>query len=186
MHDRLVAEPIRLTYEDFCALPDDGRRYEIIDGDLFMSPSPEIPHQTVVINLAAILHQHVRKEKLGKVLVAPSDVLLGEHDIVEPDIIFISKERLSIVTQKNIQGAPDLLIEVLSPSTSRRDVRDKRNLDARSGVRYYWMLDSHGPRVTELQLTEGEYAVVKELSGDAIFEPACFPDLKINLAGLLE
>lgn len=185
MADQLVGEPIRLTYEDYCALPDDGRRYEIIDGDLFMSPAPNIPHQKVVLRLGARLDNHAHAGDLGTVLIAPTDVLLGEHDIVQPDIVFISRERSSIIRDKNIEGAPDLIVEVLSPGTSRRDLRDKRNLYARSGVQYYWVLDPDGPRVTELQLQEGEYALVSEHKGSANFEPVLFPGLKINPGELL-
>lgn len=186
MADQLVGEPIHLTYEDFCALPDDGKRYEIINGDLYMSPSPNIPHQKIIINLAAIIHGYVRKHKLGTVLVAPTDVLLSNHDIVEPDILFVSKENQSIITHKHIKGTPDLITEVLSPSTSRRDLRLKRDLYARSSVPFYWILDPDGPRVIELQLMDGEYAVVRELEGDAIFEPVIFPGLKISMLELLE
>lgn len=179
MHATLVPEPIKLTYQDYCALPDDGRRYEILDGDLYMSPSPEEPHQNAVFNLAAILRDHVRRHKLGKVYIAPFDVLLDEHNVVEPDIIFVSKARRSIITRKNIQGLPDLLVEGLSPSNSERDLRDKRNIYARCGVRYYWLIDPQARSITELELVEGAYAVVAVTPESSNFSPNLFPGLQI-------
>ena len=186
MHTTLVPEPIKLTYQDYCALPDDGRRYEILDGDLYMSPSPESLHQSIVLNLAANLRSHVKAHGLGKVFVAPLDVLLSEHNIVEPDLIYVSRARRSIITQKNIQGAPDLLVEVLSPSNSERDLRDKRNIYARCGVRFYWLIDPQARSITELELVEGAYAVVAVTSGSSNLSPKLFPGLQISLEELWE
>ena len=106
MHIQMTAEPIVLTYDDFCALPDDGRRYEILDGDLYMSPAPIPFHQRVSANLNDILRQHVRRNSLGQVFYAPVDVLLSEHNIVEPDLVYISKANIGILTDKNIKGHP--------------------------------------------------------------------------------
>jgi Uma2 family endonuclease len=186
MQTTLVPEPIRLTYDDFCALPDDGRRYEILDGDLYMSLSPETPHQDIVGNLFAILHQHIRGQKLGRVFVAPLDVLLDEHNIVEPDLIFVSTERRAIITRKNIQGAPDLLVEVLSPSTSKRDLRDKRNVYARSGVRFYWIIDPDEHTLLELQLSGNAYSAIATHKQGATIRPMLFPDLSLDLDSLWE
>jgi Uma2 family endonuclease len=186
MHDRLVAEPIRLTYEDFCALPDDGRRYEILDGDLYMSPSPATLHQRVVGNLYAILREHVRRHGLGEVFIAPYDVVLGTHDIVEPDVIFVSRARAAIVTEKNIQGPPDLLIEVVSPSTAERDTRDKRNLYARCGVDHYWLVDPESRSVLELKRLEAAYATVSRTEAGQVFRPGLFPGLEVAPAALWE
>jgi Uma2 family endonuclease len=183
MHDRLVAEPIRLTYEDFCALPEDGRRYEIIDGDLYMSPSPVPLHQRVVLNLGAMLRDHVRRNRLGQVFIAPLDVILDEHNIVEPDIIFVSSARTAIVTEKNIQGSPDLLVEVLSPATAKRDTADKRNIYARCGVDHYWIVDPQTRSILELKRIETAYAVVAECKTVA-FSPTLFPGWQVNLEEL--
>ncbi len=185
MHDRLIAEPIRLTYEDFCALPDDGKRYEILDGDLYMSPSPFTAHQVVVGNLHLILAHFVRNKQLGRVFVAPYDVVLGQHNVVEPDLIYVSKANASIITKKNIQGSPDLLIEVLSESTQDRDLRDKRNIYARHDVPWYWIIDPEGPRVMELKLMDRAFAVAAELSVDASWTPGLFPQLTLNLPELI-
>ncbi len=186
MHDRLVAEPIKLTYEDFCALPDDGRRYEILGGDLYISPLPEEPHQNVVLNLGAILREHVRRNGLGKVYVAPFDVVLGENDIVEPDVIFVSTIRRPKLVKGRIRGAPDLLVEVLSPSSVNRDSRDKRNLYARCGVDWYWIIDPERQTVVELRLIDNAYAVVSETNDPGPFCPELFPGLRIDLPELWE
>jgi Uma2 family endonuclease len=185
MHDRLVAEPIRLTYEDFCALPEDGMRYEILDGDLYMSPSPVPQHQRVVLNLGALLSDHARRNRLGQVFIAPLDVILDEHNIVEPDVIFVSTGRSAIITEKNIRGAPDLLVEVLSPSTSKRDTADKRNIYARCGVDHYWIIDPAARTILELNRIETAYAVVSECKS-AAFSPSLFPGWQVNLQDLWE
>jgi Uma2 family endonuclease len=184
MHDSLIAEPIRLTYKDYCALPDDGRRYEILDGDLYMSPSPGWSHQYAVGALYTVLRQHVMKFRLGEVVVAPFDVILGKHNIVEPDIMFVSKRRLSIFTEKHIKGAPDLLVEVVSPSDPERDIRDKRNIYARCGVDHYWIVDPIDQTLIELSRKDQAYSVISELSRSAAFRPLLFPKLRFKLSSL--
>jgi Uma2 family endonuclease len=104
----------KLTYADYERMPADGFRHEIIDGEEFLTPAPNLDHQTVVGNTFRLIANHVAARKLGRVFVAPTDVVLSGHDIVEPDVIFVSEKRGSILKEKNIEGAPDLVIEVLS------------------------------------------------------------------------
>jgi len=111
----------RLTYDDYCLLPDDGKRYEIIDGELFVTPSPRRAHQKVVTQLTRILANFVDTMGSGEVYVAPFDVVFSLFDVVEPDVLYVSKERASVITEKNVQGAPDLVVEVLSETTAARD-----------------------------------------------------------------
>ncbi len=186
MHTTMRPEPIRLTYADFCALPEDGWRYEILDGDLFKSPSPGESHQTIVGNLHAVLREHVRRHKLGRVYIAPFDVILDEHNVVEPDVLFVTIANKGIITPQNIQGAPDLLIEVLSPSSIERDTRDKRNLYARCGVKNYWMVDSEGRTLTELELVDRAYAVAHVTPGADVFRPRLLPRLEVQPTDLWE
>jgi len=186
MHIQMTAEPIVLTYDDFCALPDDGRRYEILDGDLYMSPAPIPFHQRVSANLNDILRQHVRRNSLGQVFYAPVDVLLSEHNIVEPDLVYISKANIGILTDKNIKGPPDLLVEILSPSSAVRDTRDKRNIYARCGVPWYWIVDAERRSLIELERQDNAYLVTAELSSDTTFLPRLFPSLAIPLSSLWE
>lgn len=135
-----VAPALRFTYEDYLRLPE-GRRYEIIDGDLFMTPAPTPYHQLVAINLLTSLREHVLARRLGTVLIAPCDVVLSQTDVVQSDVLFISAERSSIITEKYISAAPDLVVEVLSPGTAERDQTLKRKLYARFGVRELWIVD---------------------------------------------
>jgi Uma2 family endonuclease len=131
----------RLTYEDYCLLPNNGRRYEIVDGELFVTPSPRRAHQKVVTRLSRHLDEFVEKSGHGEVYVAPFDVVFSLHDVVEPDILYVSKERASVVTEKNVQGAPDLVVEVLSETTAEIDRTTKLKLYARHGVQEYWLID---------------------------------------------
>jgi Uma2 family endonuclease len=131
----------RLTYDDYCLLPNDGRRYEIVDGELFVTPSPRRAHQRVVTQLSRILGNFVEGSGCGEVYVAPFDVVLSLFDVVEPDILYVSRERASVITEKNVQGAPDLVVEVLSQTTAEIDRTTKMKLYARHGVQEYWLID---------------------------------------------
>ncbi len=150
--------PVRsgLTYEDYCRL-DDERRYELIGGELWLVPSPSVYHQRLSIRLGSRLYGYVEQEKLGVVLQAPLDVYLSPQDVVQPDIIFVSRERLDIVGEANIQGAPDLVIEILSPSTVTRDRTRKKDLYARHGVRELWIIHPVAQTVEVYTLEAGEY-----------------------------
>jgi Uma2 family endonuclease len=131
----------KLTYRDYVLLPEDGQRHEIIDGEHYVSPAPFVPHQDLVVELILRLGGFVKAHRLGRLLVAPTDVLLSPNDIVQPDLLFVSNERAAIVELKNIQGAPDLVIEILSPSTSRLDKVMKLDAYERCGIQTYWIFD---------------------------------------------
>jgi Uma2 family endonuclease len=127
------------TYEDYLTLPDDGKRYEIIDGELYMAPAPTTDHQSTVGNFFGTIWYFLQHNPIGKVFPAPTDVIFSEIDILQPDIVFISKAKLDLLTRENIQGAPDLVIEVLSPGTEHVDRTDKLKTYAKFGVQEYWM-----------------------------------------------
>lgn len=130
----------KLTYEDYLLIPEDGRRHEIIDGEHYVNPAPNTKHQTVLINLATALHRFVKSRRLGRVFVAPIDTLFSDVNVVQPDIVFMSNARLHRVTHANLQGAPDLVIEILS--TNRRyDEVVKKQLYERNDVLEYWIAD---------------------------------------------
>jgi Uma2 family endonuclease len=132
----------RLTYDDLLLFPDDGLRHEIIDGEHYVTPSPGQRHQDLVGRLFLSLAGHVEdRPDRGRVFVAPFDAVVSLHDIVVPDLMFVAPDQSSILTDKNIQGSPAIVIEVLSPSTRKRDQRIKRQLYEHSGVREYWMVD---------------------------------------------
>ncbi len=131
----------RLNYGDYCGLPEDGHRYEIIGGDLFNSPAPFVQHQEILRSIGDVLSPYCSQRKHGLLLYAPADVIFSEHDIVQPDILWISDARMKIVTKRNIQGAPDLVVEIVSIYTKRKDAVLKRKLYGRYGVKEYWLVD---------------------------------------------
>jgi Uma2 family endonuclease len=175
--------PGTLTYEDYCALPDDGLRYEIIDGFLFSEPSPWLAHQRAVGNLIFVLHAHIRERGLGEVFTRV-DVILDQRTVVVPDIVFVARERAGIVTERAVDGAPDLIVEVLSPGTVRRDRVDKRNAYARHGVRHCWLVDPAETTLEAFELVEGAYHFVAAVAERDDFRPGLFPDLVIPLPEL--
>jgi len=146
----------RWTYEEYYRLNDD-QRYEIIDGNLLMAPAPDTWHQNWVGNLFRILDQHVRNQRLGKVFVAPLDVVLSPDNTVQPDLIFIANANMRIIEHRAIFGSPDLLVELLSPSSVRRDRYDKKQLYARFGVKEYWIGDPANKALEILVLKENDY-----------------------------
>jgi len=173
--------PGNLTYEDYLGLPDDGRRYEILDGELAVSPAPRPRHQGVSMNLAAILHGHVRERGLGLVYHAPIDVILAGDSVVQPDLVFVASGRESIITERAIEGPPDLAVEILSPESDRRDRVAKAELYARHGVRHYWIVDPVA-RILETYELEGKvYRPVAMHEGTTRIRTAPFPDLEIDL-----
>ncbi|QGP90917.1 Putative restriction endonuclease [Neomoorella glycerini] len=130
-----------LTYEDYLLFPEDGRRHELIGGDHYMTPAPTVVHQRFLRNLSHILSEYVTKNKLGEVLFSPIDVVISPGDVVQPDLIFISNNRRQRLTPKNVQGAPDLVVEVISDASRRLDRKLKRNLYGRYDVLEYWLFD---------------------------------------------
>ena len=176
----------RLTYDDFCVLPEDGKRREIIEGELFVTPSPQTPHQRAVIRLSARLWQFVDSHKLGEVFGAPFDVVFSEFDVVEPDLLYISNARANVLTNKNVQGAPDLVVEVLSESTARVDRSIKLKLYGKFGVQEYWIIDPQGPSAEIYRRgQEGLDLAAKLTAADALGSPL-FPGFHLPLARLVE
>jgi len=175
---------IVLTYEDYCALPDDGLRYEILEGELSVTPSPSRSHQEFAANLLVVLKQFVTAHGLGTVFMAPFDVILEKTSVVVPDLCFVGRERLEVVTERAVEGAPDLIVEILSPGTARRDRGEKAQLYARHGVRHYWLADPDARVLETLELDAGRYRETARLTGDARFTPTLFPGLEISLSSL--
>ena len=149
----MVVTKIKFTYNDYLQLPED-KRYELIEGEFFMVPSPNTSHQDALQNLFRTLDTYVRNRGLGKIYLAPLDILLSEVNVLQPDLLFISRERLGIITDKNIQGAPDLVVEILSPATAQRDKELKQKLYAKFGVREYWIADPNTKTIEVMSLAE--------------------------------
>ena len=149
----MPTEPrVKLTYDDFLLFPDDGKRHELIDGEHYVTPSPIAKHQNISGNLYFLIRTWLESHPVGRVLYAPFDVVFSNFDIVVPDLIYLSNKRwATVINPKNAVGAPDLVIEIGSPSTRKRDETIKRRLYERSGVVEYWVVDpvitSSGPIV---------------------------------------
>jgi Uma2 family endonuclease len=159
----------RLTYDDFLLFPDDGRRHELIDGEHYVTPSPNTRHQRLVVRLTAALTTYLTTwPSRGEVFVAPFDVVFSHFDIVEPDVLFIAADQQEIVTEKHVRGAPALVVEILSPGTRRVDEKIKYRLFERAGVREYWLVDPELDLVKIFRrAADGTFPRVAELSADA-------------------
>jgi Uma2 family endonuclease len=129
-----------ITYADYLKI-DDGQRYEVIEGELFLTPSPGFCHQYIAANIEAFLRNYVEKQNSGLVLDAPFDVVPTDDVVLQPDVLYLSRERFSLLTENCLKGMPDLVVEVLSPSSSRRDRLQKSRLYFRHGVKEYWVVD---------------------------------------------
>ena len=176
----------KFTYEDLQHIPTDRNRYEIVDGELFVTPSPITLHQRIVINLSAQLWQHVRKHRLGEVFVAPLDVVFSFSTVLEPDVIFVSRSRLHIIGEKNISGPPDLVVEVLSESTAKLDREIKPKQYALYGVSEFWRVDPFERTVEIFRLKEGEYELAARLEFEENLTSPLFPGLILPVSSLWE
>lgn len=176
----------RLTYEDFCLLPNDGKRYEIIGGELFVTPAPRILHQKVVTRLSHFLMTFLEDKVIGQVFVAPVDIVFSDFDVVEPDIVYISRERASVLTEKNVQGAPDLAIEVLSETTERADRTTKLKLYARFGVREYWIIDPQDPSAEIYRRQKKVFKLAAKLGASDLLTSPLFPGFSLPVSRLVE
>ncbi len=150
----------KYTYEDYLNTPE-GERYELIDGELILVASPNEGHQMASVNLVSLMNPHAKDRGLGWVFHAPFDIVFSDTEVVQPDIMFISKEREDVRTPANVRGAPDLVVEILSPSSLGRDWGYKRELYAKYGVKEYWIADPVHKMVSVMLLRDG----VLELAG---------------------
>ena len=177
----VITAPVRkLTYADYCRTPDD-ERYELLDGELIMSPSPNRAHQDICLELGALLHTYVKESGLGKIYIAPFDVVLSETNVVQPDLLFIANERTHIITPDNVQGPPNLVVEILSPSTANRDRTLKRALYAQYGVPEYWLVDPDARTVTVLRLGAAGFTVVAHYGAGETLTSPTLPGFTANL-----
>jgi Uma2 family endonuclease len=171
---------VRLTYEDFAALPDDGRRYELHEGELSVTPAPGTEHQDTLGNLFVIIRSHVRARGLGRIFFAPVDCILEDITVVQPDLVFVETARLSVISRRGVEGAPTLAVEVISPSTTTIDRRRKLQLYARYAVPHYWIVDPPARTIEAHQLAEGAYREAGTLSGATTVSLSPFSDLVLD------
>ena len=176
----------RWSYDEFARLPsDDGKRYEIIDGELYVTPAPRTPHQLGLVRLGSRLHGFVEQHELGWVIPGPVDVLFAEGDYLEPDLVFVRKERRGIISDRGIEGPPDLVVEVLSPSTEARDRGIKRERYMLYGVPEYWVVDLDAKRIEVHRFLEDSSSPTV-LTDEVRWQPVSGgPVLTISIADVL-
>jgi Uma2 family endonuclease len=180
---------VKLTYDDFVLFPDDGKRHELIDGEHYVTPSPNNKHQTITWNLTVLIGGYLRQHPIGRAFAAPFDVVFSEFDVVEPDLLFISSARQhEILTVQHVRGAPDLVVEVGSPGTRRRDETIKRRLYERFGVSEYWVIDPELDAIHVYRRSADGYTRAAELTleqQDALTTPL-LPGLELLLEQIFE
>ena len=177
---------VKFTYEDLLNFPGDGKRHEIMDGEHFVTPAPTIKHQRLAANLQGRLWAYLNDRPIGEVFAAPCDVVLSDLDVVEPDLLYISRERTGILTADHVRGAPDLVVEILSPGTRRTDEVTKRRLYERFGVQEYWVVDPELDAIKVYRRVEGAFVRVEELSAEAggTLTTPLLPGFAVSLAAV--
>ena len=169
------------TYEDYAAIPEDGHRYEVVNGVLYMSPSPNLGHQSIVGEIFAYLRDFAWSGELGEVFIAPVDVELNEGNVVQPDVLVVLKEHLGRLRKSRVIGAPDLVVEVASPSTTRHDMHAKLDAYASAGVPEYWMVNPDAQAVKVLILEHGVYSSLGVFSGQAMLPSQVMRGLPVRV-----
>ncbi|MGB3942716.1 MAG: Uma2 family endonuclease [Candidatus Manganitrophaceae bacterium] len=179
---------INFTYEDYLLFPQDGKRHEIINGDPYVTPSPSTKHQKISGNLLYFFKDFLRRTKAGYVFDAPMDVILSDLDVVQPDLLFISSSRSSMITEKNVQGALDLVVEIISETSRKIDELIKRKLYEQHGVSEYWIVDPELETVKVYRMSDRGYIRAAEISNEpnAILLTPSLPDFQIQLSSLFE
>lgn len=179
----MLTTPIKKTYQDYRKLPDENR-YELIEGELLMTPSPIRFHQKVAHRVNESISNYVAQNELGEVYFAPLDVVLSDHDVVQPDLLFVSHQRKAILKDENIQGAPDLIVEITSPASRERDRFIKKGLYTRYGVQEYWLVDLEKECVEVLSLEKTEYRLIGIFFKEDRLSSPLFPGLNLSVGSL--
>ncbi len=169
------------TYDHYAALPDDGKRYEIVDGVLYMAPAPNGAHQDAVLEIASYLRTHVKLGGLGLVRVAPFTVRLSHRDVFQPDVLVVLNSHRERIKDDCILGAPDLVVEVASPKTSGYDRREKQDAYARGGIPEYWVVNAEAHTVEVLVLEAGKYVSLGVFKGKTTLPSLVLPDLPVHV-----
>ena len=177
--------PDRYTYKDYLLI-DDDKRYEILRGGLIMVPAPFTIHQRLLRNIEDILWNFVKEKKLGEVLVAPTDVVLSEDIVVQPDILFISKEGLDIIKEAAIMGSPDLIVEIISPSSASYDTVEKRDIYEEYGVKEYWLVFPQEKAIEVLALEDGVYRELCKGRKTGVVRSKIIVGLEVDLKEVFE
>ena len=172
----------KLDYSDYLAAPDDGKRYEIVRGDLYVTPSPSPMHQRISRRLQRQLEGYFHERSLGEVFDAPIDLILTNHDVLVPDLLVVADPDL--ITKRGIEGPPLLVVEILSPSTRKQDRGVKAQRYAESGVEHYWIVDPESKRFECHRLAGGAFRLIADAGGEAILTHPEWDGLEIDLTAL--
>jgi len=182
---RLATPGVKLTYDDFVLFPDDGKRHELIDGEHYVTPSPSTKHQRISGNLHFLIRAWLETHAIGQVFFAPYDVVFSEFDVVQPDLLYLSQERAAaVLTPLHVRGVPELVVEIASKGTRKRDETIKRRLYERTGVTEYWVVDPAIDVVRVYRRAEAGFARPVELAreaGDVLTTPL-LPGLELPLS----
>ena len=180
---------VKLTYDDYLLFPEDGMRHELIDGEHYVTPTPNMRHQVISGNLFGMIWSYLQQHPIGRVFAAPLDVIFSEFDVVEPDVLYLSRQRVAeLAPSPWVKGAPNLVVEIGSPSTRKRDETIKRRLYERFGVDEYWIIDPELDTIKVYRRANERYERTAELtleSGDVLTTPL-LPELDLPLAKIFE
>jgi Uma2 family endonuclease len=172
---------MRLTYSDYCKIPPGQQRYELIGGALRVVPSPSVVHQEISKRLYRALVEWIEDRGLGKVYFAPLDVVLSEYDVVQPDLLYVSKDRMQIVKEANILGPPDLVVEVLSPGTVGWDRKIKLQTYARFGIRELWLADLESRSIEVITLRDGSLSTAGTYGPGSTLRSPILPGFSLSV-----
>lgn len=175
-----LAKRKNYTYHDYLNLPEDGKRYEVINGELVMVEAPNTIHQNIIIKIIYEIEDFLRQQKIGKIFCSPTDIKFNDTNVVQPDILFISKERLNIITENNINGAPNLIMEILSPGTAYYDLIGKKELYEQFGVKEYWIVDPRKQRVDVYQNVKQQFELDQRIELEGIVTSVVIKGFEIN------
>jgi Uma2 family endonuclease len=176
---------VKLTYDDFVQFSDDGLRHELIDGEHYVTPSPNIKHQAISLQLTLLIGSWLERHPVGRLFYAPLDVVLSDHDVVEPDLLYLSNARAAdVLSSEHVRGVPELVIEIGSPGTRKRDETVKRRLYERTGVSEYWVVDPEIDTIRVYRREADGFARVVERSAEAgdVLTTPLLPGLEIPLS----
>jgi Uma2 family endonuclease len=172
---------VRFNYHDYLQLPED-KRYEILDGELFVVPAPNIRHQRVVKKITMALIRQLEETGFGEILQAPCDVVFSEENVLQPDILYVREQRYDIIGEMNVRGAPDLIVEILSPATRGKDLEIKRKIYAAYGVQEYWVVDPEATTVEVLAWSASGYVSAGRYDASQCLSSPLLPKLNLPLS----
>jgi Uma2 family endonuclease len=184
-HVKPASPGLKLTYDDFVLFPDDGKRHELIDGEHYVTPSPNTRHQQISLNLTLMIGNWLETNPIGRLFYAPFDVVFSNFDVVEPDLLYLSNQRAAdVITPLHVRGTPELVVEIGSPGTRKRDETIKRHLYERSGVSEYWVVDPDTEVLRVYQRSQNKFGRPIELSREAgdVLRTPLMPGLDLPLA----